>query len=158
MLVVYQIENDHQGDAYGENTQPTAKLFDLRTLSGADAAIFGRRHRWAQTAAGNSEQSITVSASSGRLPIVIPQHSTESFPLLQLSGGLGNARIDELVAATLVIPFVVIMFEVLTDGLPQRLLTKQDHERSKNSADYENHCSIEFRSNHQRNIGPKLQL
>ena len=62
--------------------------------------------------------------------MIVTQHSTQAFATLnrriRCDAGVERWR-NDLVIQTLVIPFAVIMFQVLLYGTPQRVLTEKDH-------------------------------
>jgi len=59
--------------------------------------------------------------SSGCVAVVAPQHSTESFATLDLSSDSTNffARINQLIAESLMIPFGVIVLKISSDNAAQ---------------------------------------
>jgi hypothetical protein len=63
------------------------------------------------------------------LPIVVIQHSAESFPFLQVSDGLDGSLgcVDQSIVESLMIPFQMVMRNEFSDCVSQGVLTKQNH-------------------------------
>ena len=63
--------------------------------------------------------------------MVVSQQTAEALTALDLTVALTNffIRLDDLVAKTLVISFLVIMFQVRKGSSSQRVLTEEDDSR-----------------------------
>ena len=68
-------------------------------------------------------------ALSCRFPIIVIQESTKPLTLLYSSSrfSLRFHRHDQPVSKTLMVSFHVIVLNKLTNGIPQRIFTKEDH-------------------------------
>ncbi len=69
-----------------------------------------------QVGQGFEQQSLSSSVA-----VVIPQHPTKPLALLQFSSRLPNVfiRFEQPVAQTLVIPFGVVVLQVVAFGIPE---------------------------------------
>ena len=61
--------------------------------------------------------------------MVVLQHATESFTTFDvaITGSSIFARLDQLIAESLMVPFGVLMLDVFTHGILQRPPSKEDH-------------------------------
>ncbi len=61
--------------------------------------------------------------------VVVSKHPTEAFSACDqtTSGAEFFRRIDQAIAQTLVVPFVVIEFDELADRIPQSAFPEEDH-------------------------------